>query len=75
MHIEIKLYATLKNFAPETSAQYPIEEGMTVEDLLQKLSVPANQAKLIFLDGVRGKLTSKLTGVQRVGIFPPVGGG
>ena len=42
---------------------------------MKQLGVPEADIKLIFIDGVKGDLTSSLHGGERVGIFPPVGGG
>jgi len=73
--IQIKLYATLQTFMPAESETYPISSGMTVQDLLVQLNLPAEKAKLIFIDGTKAELSSRLEGGERVGIFPPVGGG
>jgi molybdopterin converting factor small subunit len=48
---------------------------MTVQDLLSRLNLPSEKAKLIFIDGTKAELSSRLEGGERVGIFPPVGGG
>ena len=74
-HIQIKLFATLQEFMPVSAENYPIETGTTVGGLLQHLDIPPNKIKLVFIDGVRAELTSILKGGERVGIFPPVGGG
>lgn len=74
-HIQIKLYATLKNKTPDTADHYPIEPGITIEALMADLGVPVKDAKLVFIDGVRKGNESVLNGGERVGIFPPVGGG
>ena len=74
-NITIKLFATLKAFTPSSSDNYPIEPGTTIRHLLKLLGVPEDEIKLIFIDGVKGNLTSRLHGGERVGIFPPVGGG
>jgi molybdopterin converting factor small subunit len=60
---------------PATAENYPIEAGTTVGILLQQLDIPPEKIKLVFIDGVRAELTSTLKGGERVGIFPPVGGG
>lgn len=74
-HISLKLYATLKLFMPSSGEKYPIEPGTTVHDLLKLLNLPEEKAKLIFIDGRQADLATKLQGGERVGIFPPVGGG
>jgi molybdopterin converting factor small subunit len=74
-HIQIKLFATLQRFMPASAENYAIETGTTIRTLLQKLGLPENKAKLIFIDGVKAELTTVLEGGERIGIFPPVGGG
>ncbi len=73
--IQIKLFATLTKHLPDNADAHPIEPGATVRPILEKLGVPLEQAKLIFIDGKRGSLDSVLNGGERLGIFPPVGGG
>ncbi len=74
-HIQIKLFATLQRFMPASAENYTIETGTTIRMLLQQLDLPENKAKLIFIDGVKAELTTILEGGERIGIFPPVGGG
>jgi len=74
-HIQIKLFATLQRFMPASAENYPIETGTTIRMLLQQIDLPENKAKLIFIDGIKAELTTVLEGGERIGIFPPVGGG
>ena len=74
-HIQIKLFATLQKFMPASAENYAIETGTTIRTLLQQIDLPENKAKLIFIDGVKAELTTVLEGGERIGIFPPVGGG
>jgi len=73
--IEIKLFATLSQFQPESADRFEIQEGWTVGDVLARLKVPEKKAKLIFVNGVKSELSLTLSHNDRVGIFPPVGGG
>ena len=75
MHINIQLFASLSNFTPVSAEKHPIAPGTTVGMLLDQLGVAKDEAKLIFIDGKKGDLTSTLHGGARVDIFPPVGGG
>jgi molybdopterin converting factor small subunit len=76
IHIHIKLFATLGKFLPENSTEtMPVQPGTTVAELVSQLGIPESEAKLIFIDGKKGSLTTPLMGGERVGIFPPVGGG
>ncbi len=74
-YISIKLFATLAGYTPASGDKYPVLPGTTVRNLLNELGIPENDAKLIFINGIKGDLTSSLHGGERVGIFPPVGGG
>ena len=74
-HIEIKLFATLQPFMPPSGEKYQIKPGISIRNLLKQLKVPQEKARLIFIDGVKADLASTLDGGERVGIFPPVGGG
>ena len=73
--IDIKLYATLKKFMPAAANQYPVEPGTRLSILLDQLGIPKDQIKLIFINGIKTDLGAVLNGGERVGIFPPVGGG
>ena len=74
-HIQIKLFASLQEFTPPSSEEYPIDAGISINSLLEQLNIPPEKAKLIFVNGVKADLTESLKGGERIGIFPPVGGG
>jgi molybdopterin converting factor small subunit len=46
-----------------------------VGELTDQLKMPRDTVKLIFINGVRGSLSTPLHDGDRVGLFPPVGGG
>ena len=73
--IQLKLFATLQTFTPSSADNYMIDQGISIFDLLEQIKMPREKAKLIFINGVKAELTSTLEGGERVGIFPPVGGG
>jgi len=74
-HIQIKLFASLQKFMPASAENFAIESGITVGELLQQLDIPQDLIKIVFINNVHAELTSILKGGERVGIFPPVGGG
>ena len=74
-HIQVRLFASLQKFMPASADNYAIEAGITVGALLQQLDVPLDMIKIVFIDNVHAELTSILKGGERVGFFPPVGGG
>lgn len=75
MGIEIKLFATLAPYLPENSADYPIDEGETIQSLMGKLDVPEKDVSLMFVNSLKVGPDHELKDKDRVGLFPPVGGG
>ena len=73
--IDLRLFATLQKFIPDKSEAFVITPGVTVRELLEQIGVPIEKAKLVFVNGLKKDLEVKLNGGERVGIFPPVGGG
>ena len=55
--------------------RFELDTGATVEHLLDNLDIPVAEAKLVFVNGKKAPLTAVLSDGERVGIFPPVGGG
>lgn len=73
--IELKLYATLQAYAPVDAASYPVEAGTSIGEIVEALNIPRDQVKLIFLNGVKCEPETPVNENDRIGIFPPVGGG
>lgn len=73
--IDLRLFATLQKFIPENADAFPITPGSTVRDVLEQINVPLENAKLIFVNSLKKDLDAVLAGGDRVGVFPPVGGG
>jgi len=73
--IQFKLFASLKKFTPSDSDNFSIFPDETVEGVLKALSIPINEVKLVFINGIRREINTVLRNGDRVGIFPPVGGG
>lgn len=75
MGIEIKLFATLAKYLPENAEDYPIEDGETIRSLIQKLGLPEKDVTLMFVNSLRSDPDTEIKDKDRVGLFPPVGGG
>lgn len=73
--IELRLFASLATKIPPNALEYDIEPGLSVAGLLKQLNISPDEAKLVFINSVRCELNTALSGGERVGIFPPVGGG
>jgi len=73
--IDLKLFVTLSGYLPENSECFKVPEGTNVEKLISDLNVPKGLVKLIFINGKRQDSGYRLKNNDRVGLFPPVGGG
>ena len=73
--IDIKLFVTLAAYAPENADNYTVQVGTTVEMLIKELNIPEDTVKLIFVNGRKQDASYMLQSGDRVGLFPPVGGG
>jgi molybdopterin converting factor small subunit len=74
MKITVKCYATLAPFSPQGGV-YSLPERATVHDLALALGLPVAEIKIIFVNGRSAELPDSLHEGDRVGFFPPVGGG
>lgn len=79
MRVRVKLFATLPKLVPGTTAgvSFDVElpAGATVGDLVSQLELPADEVRMVFVNG-RARLAEwALNQGDEVGIFPPVGGG
>ena len=79
MKIEVKLFATLRDYLPEGSGRFSckmeIEDSSRVEDILSKLNIPEEMPKIILVNGVHGKKEQVLKEGDILSVFPPVAGG
>jgi molybdopterin converting factor small subunit len=80
MTVLVKLYATLRQFAPpdnELGEFFEVEfNGVTISDLVEQLGFTQEQARIIFVnDSQTSDLSSTLRNGDKVVMFPPVGGG
>lgn len=75
MPIELKCYATLAPLTPSNADVFPIQSGETLQELLIRLSIPLEEVKIVFVNGIAADLDRPLSDGDRVGVFPPVGGG
>lgn len=79
MEIEVKLFATLREYLPKGSGQFSCKmevDGSTrVQDILLRLKMPEQIPKIILINGVHGKREQALKEGDVLSIFPPVAGG
>jgi sulfur carrier protein ThiS len=79
MPVKLFLSTTLRNLIPGYDAEKGLEVSMpvsmTVGDLCRMLDIPAKEIKLVMVNGRSASLDHELKGDERVGLFPPLGGG
>ena len=78
MVVEVRLYATLRRYTPASPngvVSIDIAEGATVVDILKKISIDPAEIHLVMVNGIGCELEKILSSGDRVGLFPPVGGG
>lgn len=79
MKIEVRLFASFTRYLPDHAEDHRVildlAEGTTVKQVLQKLQVPLDEIKLVFVNSVRAGLDHVLSDGDRMGAFPPVAGG
>ncbi len=77
--VEVKVFATLRRHFPELeigeAMAVELPEDATVGQLLKELELPAEEVKVIFVNGTVRKEDHRLSDGDEVGFFPPVGGG
>jgi len=79
MKIQLKLYGNLRHLSPGGKAGTPMQielpDGANLQDLVDHLKIPPEETKVAFVNGIVQEWTYKLIPGDKVGIFPPVGGG
>lgn len=79
MQIEVRLYATLRDYAPPGSNAgvfgMNVPGGSSLEELLALLNIPAAKVHMRMVNGVGVTDNHVLKENDRVGLFPPIGGG
>ncbi len=75
INIELNLFASLSQYLPEDKQSYMLNESTNIEKVIQELGIPDDMVKLIFINGKRVERTYILKHGDRLGIFPPIGGG
>ncbi|MDI7260158.1 MAG: MoaD/ThiS family protein [Thermodesulfobacteriota bacterium] len=60
---------------PEKGIDLEMNEGSTIEKLIQILRLPQNEARVIFINGLLKKTKDLIKDGDQISIFTPIGGG
>jgi molybdopterin converting factor small subunit len=77
MQIEVRIFGELRKSVKgsEKPLTIALHRDAMVGDLLKAVSIPQERVKVIFVNGRQEKADHRLEEGDRVGIFPPSGGG
>ena len=79
MEIEVKLFATLRDYLPKGSGRFSckieIDASTRIQDILSRLKIPEEIPKIILVNGVHKKKVQILKEGDVLSVFPPVAGG
>ena len=78
MKLKIRLYATLRRYGnpdKEGMVEVDFSDGMTIEKVFALLDIPPAEVKLAMVNGRSAEFGDTLSVEDRIGLFPPVGGG
>jgi molybdopterin converting factor small subunit len=79
MVVTVKLFASLSRFAPGglpgTPFELEIPPSTSLRQLADRLSIPVEEMKVAFVNGLICDLEQSLKSGDEIGFFPPVGGG
>jgi len=77
--IHAKLFATFRRYYPHLgigeALGMELPDGATVGQLIERLRLPADEVKVVFVNSIVRKMDHTLADEDEVGIFPAVGGG
>ena len=79
MAILIKLSTSLRGYVagydPHTGLEVDMPPGLTAGEVLARIGVPPEKVKIVMVNGLSTNLDQKVKDGDRIGVFPPVGGG
>lgn len=79
MKVEIRLFATFRDFLPPGSTMFSftkvLEAGTTVREAIEALKLPEHVPKIIILNGIHAEPDRALQEGDVLSLFPPIAGG
>jgi len=77
MKVNLKCFSTLVNIDTcdyRDSTEYDLDDGQTIEDLVQLAGIPREDVKIVFVNSRIVDFDRVLSGGDQVGLAPAVGG-
>ena len=78
MRKEVRIYATLRRYvlsAADGVLNVDVPEGSKASDVIASVGVNADEVHIVMVNGVSSPPDQVLAEGDRLGLFPPVGGG
>lgn len=79
MSVKVFLSSTLRQYIPDydpsEGAEFSLNRKTTVYELCRLMNIPVAKIKIVMVNGKSEPFDYELQGDERVGFFPPVGGG
>ena len=79
IEVEVRLYATLRKYHPDLGIGEPLviklDDKATLGNLFDALKIPREEIKATFVNGKWEQESYILQDGDRIGVFPPIGGG
>ena len=79
MPLKILLSSTLRKYVsdydPVKGMSFSVDVEITVEELCERINIPCDKIKIVMVNGKSKSMDHLLKGGERVGLFPPIGGG
>lgn len=75
--IDVRLFATLPMHSTTHRKHFEIEScsRLTVREIVEAEGLKPTDIHIVMINGLHGTLESQLADGDRLGLFPPVGGG
>ncbi len=74
--VKLNLYAALRSYVGgKPAVELEIQPGQSVGDVLDRLGVPREQTRIVFVNSRAASLSDALSGGEQIGVFPAIGGG
>ena len=79
MALKVFLSSTLRQYIsgydPSEGARFSVNRKTSVSELCKLMKIPEGKIKIVMVNGKSESFDYELQGDERVGLFPPVGGG